>query len=99
MHRFILSVVLAIFLFAHSAQAQSFNLKSISEDLREAVLVDKDTGAEWAVGEGDEVEGWSIVKIKKNCVVIRKEIEGEEHQAIVRTLTLPKKLGVMPVPR
>jgi len=99
MHRLILIVFLAIFLFAHSAYAQSLHLKSISEDLQEVVLIERDTGAEWVAREGDVVEGWSIVAIKKNRVVIRKAIEGEKHQAIVRTLTLPKKLGVMPAQR
>jgi len=75
MYKIILAIILSVFLSTQYAYAQSLYLKTISEDLQEAVLVERDTGVEWVVGEGDVVEGWSIMKIKKNCVLIRKEIE------------------------
>ena len=98
MYKCLIIIFLTAFIFAHSAYAQSFRVISISEDL-EAVLVDRETDEEWVASEGDEIEGWTIVEVTKARVVIRKEPEWDESYAIIRTLILPKKVGVMPVRR
>ena len=97
MSRIILIVIMSIFISIQNAYALNLNIKSISEDHEDAILMDKDTGDEWFVMEGDEIEGWVVTKINKDSVLIKKEAEGEITYDIVRKLTLPNKISIMPV--
>jgi len=97
MYRIILITIMSILISTQSAYALNLNIKSISEDHEEAILMDRDTSYEWVVTEGDDVGGWIVTKINKDNVLIKKEAEGEITYDIVRKLTLPKKINVTPV--
>ena len=98
MLRLILFSLLVQLILINFAYAQNFNVREISEDGIVAVLLDMDTGMEWAVVEGDEIEGWTVIKIDDLGVTIKKEPEGDMPYAIVHTLSKISKHGFAPVP-
>ena len=92
MYKTIFISILSLFLFAQSVYALNLNIKFINENLQEAVLIDSDTGNEWIVMVGDEVEGWIIKQIKKSSVVIKKEVVEGKPYRVVKILILPNRI-------
>jgi len=45
----------------------------IQNNLEQAVLYDRDTGEEWTVQTGDEIDGWKVVKIALDYVALAKQ--------------------------
>lgn len=93
MYKIILTIIIALLLCAQSASALNLNLKSIDEDRQEATLLDRDTENEWVVTEGDEIEGWVIMEINENNVLIKKKAQGKMKYGISKRLTLPKDVS------
>jgi len=97
MYRVIILAILATFTMSLSVYGQNFKVLAVEEDSQEVVLRDKDTGEQWLARVGDEIEGWIIVKVTKNQVVMRKEAEGNiSHKAI--TMPIPQYHSIVPVP-
>ncbi len=69
-------VILLTLILVQSVCGQTFEVKSISEDLKQAVLKDTDTGEEWTVKKGDGLKGWRIFEITKEYVTILTPVEG-----------------------
>jgi hypothetical protein len=69
-------VILLTLILAQSVYGQTFEVKAISEDLKQAVLRDADTGEEWTVKKGDGIKGWKILQITKEYVTIVTPVEG-----------------------
>ena len=84
------SVILTQNLFA-----DDIRVLSIKED-HQVLLRDADTGEEWLAMEGDSIEGWIIISIEKNKVVLRKESVEESSDVIVKTIELPNKVVLTP---
>ncbi|MEW6078291.1 MAG: hypothetical protein AB1724_10795 [Thermodesulfobacteriota bacterium] len=66
-------------------QARDFRHDPQMENAETAVLVDADTGDEWTVRKGDEVDGWTVVKITSEYVEVSRN---EEEQGYVAVYTL-----------
>jgi len=98
MRKICLVALLLLFLFMNTAYAQNFDVLEISADHSVAVLLDRDEGIEWAVVEGDEIAGWTIISIDQLGVTIKKEPEGDMPYAIVHTLSEISKNGFAPEP-
>ena len=73
MKRFFLLIILIAFIFSSHAFGQNFKVMHIQEDLKQAVLYDRDTGNEWSVQTGDEIDGWKVVKITLAYVALAKQ--------------------------
>jgi hypothetical protein len=69
-------VILLTLILVQSVYGQTFEVKAISEDLKQAVLRDTDTGEEWTVKKGDGIKGWKILQITKEYVTIVIPVEG-----------------------
>jgi hypothetical protein len=76
MNKVIIPIILLTFAVAIPVYSQNIQVKIVSEDSKEAVLQDRDTGREWVAKSGDEVAGWKIVKIRQDKVTIMKQGEG-----------------------
>jgi hypothetical protein len=97
MYRVIIVMILVTFTISLPAYSQNFKVLAVEEGSQEVVVRDRDTGKQWVVRVGDEIEGWIIVKVTKNQVVMRKEAEGNiSHKAI--TMPIPQHHSVVPVP-
>ena len=97
MFKITITIMIFLFLSIKSVYSMDLNVKSIDKKYAEAVLIDMETGDEWVVFEGDNIQGWKVNQINPNSVVIKKEAEGEKPYGIVRRLTLPNKISVMPL--
>ncbi len=73
MKRFFLLIILIVFIFSSHAFGQNFKVVYVEEDLKQAVLYDNDTGEEWTVQAGDEIDGWKVVKITLDYVALAKQ--------------------------
>jgi len=73
MKRFSLLIILVILIFSSLAFGQNFKVVHVEENLKQAVLSDRDTGNEWSVQTGDEIDGWKVVKITPDYVAIAKQ--------------------------
>jgi len=73
MKRYFLLIILVALIFSSHAFGQNFKVVYIEEDLKQAVLYDRDTGEEWSVQTGDEIDGWKVVKITLNYVALAKQ--------------------------
>jgi hypothetical protein len=98
MYKVIIVTIIICLFSIQSGYALELSLKSIDIESQEAVLIDKDTGEEWIVIKGDNIEGWIVDEITENSVVIIKLDEGSS-EGIARTLTLPKIKSITPVRR
>ena len=96
MRKIFLIILLVLFLFMNTVLAQNFDVLEISDDHSVAVLLDRDEGIEWAVVEGDEIAGWTIISIDQLGVTIKKEPAGDMPYAIVHTLSKISKQGFAP---
>lgn len=74
MHRYFLIAVLIIFFFAGIASSESFKVVNVQDNLKEAVLYDRDTGDEWVVKVGDQVNGWTVTVITHEYVTVYKPL-------------------------
>ena len=72
----VIPIALLIFVFASPVHSQTFMVKAISQDLKEVVLCDRETGMEWTGSVGDEIGGWRIVKIGQAHVILSRCGEG-----------------------
>ena len=95
MKSIIAAILLALFICAQNAYSENLKVLEINEE-QQVLIRDDDTGEEWLAPEGYEVKGWIITSVKENRVVIRKDADGNLQKAIVKTLTMPKKLKVIP---
>lgn len=77
MNKAIIPIILLILIVAHPVYSQNFKVKVVSEDLKEVVLQDNDTGEEWVARFGDVVGGWKILKITNDQLTIVKQGEGQ----------------------
>jgi len=97
MYRVIILTILATFTISLPAYSQNFKVLAVDEGFQEVLLHDRDTGNQWLVRVGDEIEGWTIVEVTKNRVVMRKEGAGNiSHKAI--TMPIPQYHSIVPVP-
>jgi hypothetical protein len=98
MYKVIILMILLTLAVSLPAYGQNFQVRAVEEDPQQVVLRDKDTGKEWVVRAGDEIEGWAIIEVKKNRVVMRKKVPGDiSHKAIVCTIPIPQCYTVVPV--
>jgi hypothetical protein len=97
MYRVIIVAILATFTMSLSVYGQNFKVLAVEEDSQEVVLRDKDTGEQWLARVGDEIEGWTIVEVTKNKVVMRKEGEGHISQKAI-TIPIRQHHRIVPVP-
>ncbi|MBN1849513.1 MAG: hypothetical protein JW932_13105 [Deltaproteobacteria bacterium] len=98
MYKFLIITICAILISAQSLSAQNFKVVSINTDL-EVELLDKETGLEYIVVEGDKIESWTITEVMENKVVIMKDPEGDPPIAIMKTINFPEKIDIIPLPR
>ena len=73
MKRFFLLIIMITLIFSSLAFGQNFKVVYVEENLKQAVLYDRDTGNEWMVQTGDEIEGWKVVKINLDYVALAKQ--------------------------
>lgn len=92
MRRIILLAIMVLCIYVQNAFAFNLNIESINKESGEATLIDRDTENEWVVTEGDEIEGWIIMEINDNNVLIKKEAQGNMPYGISKRLTLPKSI-------
>ena len=69
-------IILLSFVFVQSAYSQTFEVKAVSEDLREAVLKNTGTGEERIVRKGEVIDGWRVMEIAQTHVTIGGWVEG-----------------------
>ena len=72
----IIVVILLSFVFVQTVYSQTFEVKSVSEDLREAILKNTGTGEERVVRKGEVVDGWRVMEIAQTHVTIGGWVEG-----------------------
>jgi len=72
----IILIILLSFVFVQSIYGQTFEVKSVSEDLREAVLKNTGTGEERVVRKGEVIDGWRVMEIAQTHVTIGGWVEG-----------------------
>lgn len=72
----VILIILLSFVFVQSACGQSFEMKAVSEDLREAVLKNTETGEERVVRRGEMVGGWKVMEIAQTHVTLGGWVEG-----------------------
>ena len=72
----IILIILLSFVFVQSIYGQTFEVKSVSEDLREAVLKNTGTGEERVVRKGEVMDGWRVMEIAQTHVTIGGWVEG-----------------------
>ena len=65
-------IIFLILIFAQPLCGQTFEVKSVREDLKEVVIRDKQTGEEKLLKKGEEVGGWRVVEITADHVTISK---------------------------
>ena len=71
MKKLILSICLVL-MSASSSFAEELKVKEVIG--MEVIIVDRETGQEWRVMEGDSVgEGWKVFKITEQLVTLEKE--------------------------
>lgn len=75
MYRIIVAILLT-FVFVQSVYSQTFEVKSVSEDFREAVLKNTETGEERVVRKGEMIDGWRVMEIAQTHVTIGGWVEG-----------------------
>ena len=73
MKRFFLLIILITLIFSSPAFGQNFKVVYVEENLKQAVLYDRDTGNEWSVQTGDEIDGWKVIKITLDYVALAKQ--------------------------
>jgi len=73
MKRFFPLIILVALIFSSHAFGQNFKVVYVEDNLEQAVLYDRDTGNEWSVQTGDEIDGWKVVKITLNYVALAKQ--------------------------
>ena len=76
MYRVLIFMVLLSFGVVIPAHGQNYKVNEIGENLEYVVLSDRDTGAEWVLELGDEINSWQVVKITQDYVTIAKPREG-----------------------
>jgi hypothetical protein len=76
-------------LLSHTAQAQDFDVQSVSQDLQEVVLRIKETGELWVARKGMELGGWRVVRITSNHVALTKREEDTGYVAVFSTVEIP----------
>ncbi|OIN95820.1 MAG: hypothetical protein AUJ48_02530 [Deltaproteobacteria bacterium CG1_02_45_11] len=79
MLRYFAIVVLMTFIFPVFAHSESFKVVSVQENLEEAVLHDQDTGEQWTVQVGDQVNEWTVTVITRDYVTIFKPQQDQPH--------------------
>ncbi len=67
---------LLTFSVCYPAYSHTFEAIISNKNVEEAVLHDTATGDDWVVTEGDEIDGYQIVKITPSYVTIAKPGEG-----------------------
>jgi len=72
----IILIILLSFVFVQSIYGQTFEVNSVSEDLREAVLKNTGTGEERVVRKGEVIDGWRVMEIAQTHVTIGGWVEG-----------------------
>jgi hypothetical protein len=70
MKKLLFFVLVAFFIVTGQAYCHTFQVTAINEDATEAVLRDTVTGDEWLIYEGDEVDGYRIIKITMNYLTV-----------------------------
>lgn len=85
--RIIVFLILIVFFSVSIALGQDFYVKSIAESHQTVVIGENGASKEWTVQKGDKVEGWTVVDIQPDEVVMRSE--PDEWQLMVRQVTLP----------
>jgi hypothetical protein len=83
-------VILLTLILVQSVNGQTFEVKAISEDIKQAVLRDTDTGEEWTVKKGDSVKGWRILEITREYITIVTPVEGGAVATRIPTRIKPK---------
>lgn len=73
----VIPIALLIFVFASPVHSQTFMVKAISQDLKEVLVGDRETGMEWIGRLGDEIEGWRIVEIGQAHVTLSRPGEAD----------------------
>jgi len=73
MKRFFPLIILVALIFSSHAFGQNFKVVYVEDNLEQAVLYDRDTGNEWSVQTGDEIDGWKVVKITLDYVALAKQ--------------------------
>jgi hypothetical protein len=74
--------------------ANELAVRSVSSDCREAVLVDRATGMEWLVTEGDWVGDWHIGRVSCQVITLTKSVD--ENNILATQLPVPIVPGLIP---
>jgi hypothetical protein len=94
MIRICLFSLLILLLIFGSAHADGFIVREICQDNSGAVILDPETGTEWDVKVGDEIQGWKIIEIDGTGVSVLKEPRGDMPYAIVNKLDKMSEFGI-----
>ncbi len=60
-----------------------FKVQSVKEHPRQAIIIDKDSGSEWLVKEGDRVDRSIVREIRRSHVTIVTPIDKDEAVAFI----------------
>jgi hypothetical protein len=85
--KIIIYQILIMFILTAAAFGQGFYVKSISKDYQTVMICEKGTSRKWKVQKGDKIDGWTIVDIQQDKVIMRGE--PDEDQIMVHQMTLP----------
>ena len=77
-----------ILIFGQPAFSQTLGVSKITEDRKEVVLFDQDTGQEWVAKQGEKVGDWRVVEITQSHVKLAR-LEG--NTVFVTTIPIPAK--------
>lgn len=85
--------VLFCLLFLNKADAQNLIVRIIGQDCNSAILVDSDTGTEYTVNVGTDLEEWKIIEINDTGVVIMSVVASDGLYSTVRKLDKSNEEG------
>jgi hypothetical protein len=67
------AVALMIFVLAQPVLGQDFEIQAVSEDLQEALILDKATGGLIRATRGEVIQGWRIARVYRDRVTISQQ--------------------------
>jgi hypothetical protein len=78
MNNIVMILILLISLtWVPSVYAKNFQVKNIGEDGQTVVIKDNETNMEWEVKKGDDIDGWTVIEMDRDKVILEKQPDDE----------------------